>query len=81
MNEHLPSEPPQEEDMNIIKVSNGFKCKICNLIVKTKYSMKRHVLRMHGQGSKPTVVEVSNLNVSKKSNLVDVLKNYKSDAI
>ena len=29
---------------------------------------------MHGQGSKETVVEVSNLNVSKKSNLVDVLK-------
>ena len=38
--------------------------------------MKRHVLRMHEQGIKDTVVDVTNnSNVSKKSNnLVDVLK-------
>ena len=37
--------------------------------------MKRHVLRMHEQGSKETVVDVTNSTVSKKSNnLVDVLK-------
>ena len=29
------------------KTSSGWKCKICNLCVKTSYSMKRHITNQH----------------------------------
>jgi hypothetical protein len=41
------SEQPQKKETHYTKLDNGFKCKKCNLVVKTKYSMERHVIRMH----------------------------------
>ena len=41
------SEQPQKKETHYTKLDNGFKCKKYNLVVKTKYSMERHVTRMH----------------------------------
>ena len=35
------------ENEKMEKTSSGWKCKICNLCVKTSYSMKRHITNQH----------------------------------
>ena len=79
---HEQSEPeqPQGQDADISKVDNGFKCNVCSLTVKTKYSIRRHMLRMHGDQTPDVVenvIETENVreNRKPKKNLVDVLKN------
>ena len=42
------SEEPSIPQSSALKVDNGFKCEVCGLIAKTKYSIKRHVDRKHG---------------------------------
>ena len=55
----------EDEETHITNVVNGFKCQKCDLIVKTKYSMMRHVTRMHDdQGN----VEVENVIESSQEN-------------
>ena len=34
---------------NIIKVDQGFKCGICKMISKSKFSVKRHIERHHSE--------------------------------
>ena len=31
------------------RVENGFKCKICSLVVRTKFSIRRHLIRKHNK--------------------------------
>ena len=70
------TEYPHEKETLIIKVENGFKCTRCSLIVKTKYSIMRHVIRVHGdqEVSGETDARIDNSKQTKKKNLVDVLK-------
>ena len=42
----------------MVKVDRGFKCYKCDLVTTTKYSMKRHIDRKHGQ--KDAVNEITN---------------------
>ena len=36
-----------QPNTNIIKVDQGFKCGICKMISKSKFSVKRHIERHH----------------------------------
>ena len=70
------SQPTQEQGSQITRVANGFKCNTCSLTVKTKYSIERHVIRMHGDIDfvQETTTILNNTKEPKKKNLVDILK-------
>ena len=51
---------------NIIKVDQGFKCGICKMISKSKFSVKRHIERHHSdteteemESQVPDMVEIN----------------------
>ena len=73
-NEQEQSQPTHEQESQIARVANGFKCNICSLTVKTKYSIKRHVSRMHGDMDFVQETILYNSKEPKKKNLVDILK-------
>ena len=75
-NEQEQSQPTHEQESQIARVANGFKCNICSLTVKTKYSIERHVSRMHGDMDFVQETILYNSKEPKKKNLVlvDILK-------
>ena len=73
-NEQEQSQTTHEQGSQIARVANGFKCNICSLTVKTKYSIKRHVGRMHGDIDFVQETTTINSKGPKKKNLVDILK-------
>ena len=43
----VEEEIPQASNQSIINLESSFKCNVCSLVTKTKWSMKRHIERKH----------------------------------
>ena len=64
------------------RTESGWKCHKCDLVVKTLYSIKRHIARMHKEEENIRVVETnSNLNVTNSDGTVsDDMESLLKDA-